>query len=433
MVLVICAIVLVATAGIWRLQRAALETQYRRAAALIDQHAAELSIRRRQCTIVQNYGLIDDSRWQKEIVIFVSHVLVPAIGPIDSKRGNLRAIYNLINASSADFQSAAIGYHERISPVEYEQLVAATLHNYGWETRTTKGSGDQGVDVIAEMRGVKVILQCKHYGQPVGNAAVQEAMAGMRFESGTHAAVVSNAPYTISAKQLAATANVFLLHHDELPGLEEKIFGTASAPRDKVERHTVAPPVYEISAAYVLVPVVAIAVCSIVYWTASSESSSDAANVTSGATTEPEAAAPPVKLANQASASIPKPKSQARFVQVDVQPARERPESGATSPPASPPAPEAPVDDLNEVRTADAAAAEQIDTYCAGATASAGPTRPEILARCRQNEVLAWRRVVVQKEFPFVTPSLLETCSQPPFPKSFVALEACERYKTAAH
>src|ERR1700733_3612214 len=111
-VLVICAVVIVVTAGVWRSQRAALEAQYRQAAALIDEHAAELSIRRRQCTIVQNYGLIDDSRWQKEIVIFISHVLVPAIGAIDPKKGNLRTIYQLINAVSADFQSAATGYHE---------------------------------------------------------------------------------------------------------------------------------------------------------------------------------------------------------------------------------------------------------------------------------------------------------------------------------
>jgi len=88
------------------------------------------------------------------------------------------------------------------------------------------------------------------------------------------------------------------------------------------------------------------------------------------------------------------------------------------------------VDDLYEVRVADAGSAEEIATYCAGATAQAGLRQAAVLASCRRNEVAAWRRLILQKEFPTATPSMIETCTQPPFPKSFVGLEACEKYKT---
>jgi HJR/Mrr/RecB family endonuclease len=82
--------------------------------------------------------------------------------------------------------------------------------------------------VIAEMRGKRVVIQCKRYTSSIGNSAVQEAFAGKSFESADHAAVVSNAEFTRGARQLADTTHVILLHHDELSKLERQIFGTVT-------------------------------------------------------------------------------------------------------------------------------------------------------------------------------------------------------------
>jgi HJR/Mrr/RecB family endonuclease len=113
-----------------------------------------------------------------------------------------------------------------MDPIDYEQMVADALNDLGWQTRLTKGSGDQGIDVIAEMRGKRVVIQCKRYASSIGNSAVQEAHAGKSFEKADYAAVVSNAEFTRSARQLADTTHVILLHHDELSKLELQIFGT---------------------------------------------------------------------------------------------------------------------------------------------------------------------------------------------------------------
>jgi len=87
----------------------------------------------------------------------------------------------------------------------------------------TQASGDQGIDVIATRDNVKAVLQCKKYSQPVGNAAVQEIIAGKQFEQADIAAVVSNNSYTQSAKQLANAAGVHLLHYAELEQFAEKV------------------------------------------------------------------------------------------------------------------------------------------------------------------------------------------------------------------
>ena len=79
----------------------------------------------------------------------------------------------------------------------------------------------QGADIVAERTGVSVVVQCKKYSKTVGNAAVQEVIAAKSYWKSTHAAVVSNAPYTQSALALANSAGVALLHHDDLPSIHK--------------------------------------------------------------------------------------------------------------------------------------------------------------------------------------------------------------------
>jgi restriction system protein len=107
-----------------------------------------------------------------------------------------------------------------LSPLDYEEYCAVLLRDAGWQARTTPLQ-DQGVDVIATLRGMTVAIQCKMYALPVGNKAVQEVVAG-RLHYGAHlGVVVSTAPYTRSAQVLASSTRVLLLHHDQLPMLEK--------------------------------------------------------------------------------------------------------------------------------------------------------------------------------------------------------------------
>ena len=81
-------------------------------------------------------------------------------------------------------------------------------------------SGDQGADIVAEQAGIRLVVQCKRYGRPVGNGAVQEIAAAMRYWSADRAAVVSNAGFTPAARKLAAATGVLLLHHDALAEMQ---------------------------------------------------------------------------------------------------------------------------------------------------------------------------------------------------------------------
>lgn len=115
-------------------------------------------------------------------------------------------------------------------PYEYEQLIAEEMRRLGWDAHATQGSGDQGADVVATDGDVKIIFQAKLYSTPVGNKAVQEVAAAKGFYGASKAVVVSNNGFTKSARQLAESLDVLLLHHDELEHIFSLIDGDETYP-----------------------------------------------------------------------------------------------------------------------------------------------------------------------------------------------------------
>ena len=105
------------------------------------------------------------------------------------------------------------------TPQQYEVRIATGLKQLGFDAKTTKGSGDQGADVLATKNGVSFAIQCKKYSKPVGNKAVQEANAGRDFYKQDYGVVVSNAGFTKLARQAAHACGIILLNDNQLEDL----------------------------------------------------------------------------------------------------------------------------------------------------------------------------------------------------------------------
>ncbi|PSH04101.1 MAG: restriction endonuclease [Acidobacteria bacterium] len=119
-------------------------------------------------------------------------------------------------------------FSDDMTPSEFETFCAEELRRSGWNARVTIQSRDQGVDVIAEKHGVRVVLQCKLYSNPVGNKAVQEAAAGKAHEQAHHGVVVTNNRFTPAAEQLASTNEILLLHYRDLRDLDNLLRGVCA-------------------------------------------------------------------------------------------------------------------------------------------------------------------------------------------------------------
>lgn len=104
----------------------------------------------------------------------------------------------------------------RMAPIAFEHHCAAVLKTQGWACRTTRTSGDFGVDVVAECQGMRVAIQVKKWQSPVNLSAVQEVAAGAPMYKANVAAVVSVSGYAPSAIRLAQANRVLLLSYDDL-------------------------------------------------------------------------------------------------------------------------------------------------------------------------------------------------------------------------
>lgn len=94
---------------------------------------------------------------------------------------------------------------------DFEYFCADLLRQRGFiEVEVTKGSGDYGIDILAEKEGVTYAVQCKCYTAPVGVKAIQEAYAGRDYYDRMVGAVMTNQYFTSPAVEAAKKLKILL-------------------------------------------------------------------------------------------------------------------------------------------------------------------------------------------------------------------------------
>jgi hypothetical protein len=109
-----------------------------------------------------------------------------------------------LNAAKPDF--------EEMRGVEFETFLASLLKQHGFENiRGTPATGDQGADLLATKANRTIAMQAKRYRGAVGNKAVQEVVAAVRFYGADEGWVITSGTFTSSAKALAQANGVRLI------------------------------------------------------------------------------------------------------------------------------------------------------------------------------------------------------------------------------
>lgn len=200
------------------------------ATSQIEQNANMLHIKRDQLLYKDEYGSLIEDKWIQEVYRFIRTKIKPLLVeqhllefyPQIQKNIVKKILYiakrppNTKTTIFKKLKKTTIAYSPTMNPFDYEAYCAELLRQKGWDADVTTASGDQGADVIATKQDIILIIQCKLYSKPVGNKAVQEVNAAKTFYHAHYAAVVSNAAYTTSARQLADSTQVILLHHETL-------------------------------------------------------------------------------------------------------------------------------------------------------------------------------------------------------------------------
>ena len=112
---------------------------------------------------------------------------------------------------------------EHLNGFEFEELIGELFRKSGYKVKVTKKSGDQGADLIIEKDNVCTAIQTKKYAGSVGNKAVQEVVAAMKYYDCDKAMVITTASFTKDAFELASRNGVQLVDKKGLDDLFDKI------------------------------------------------------------------------------------------------------------------------------------------------------------------------------------------------------------------
>jgi restriction system protein len=100
---------------------------------------------------------------------------------------------------------------------EFEYYCAGLLKNNGfYDVEVTQGSGDHGIDILAEKDGITYAIQCKCYSSSIGNAAIQQVHTGKSYYKRDIAVVLTNQYFTQQAIEEAKEIGVKLWDRDKL-------------------------------------------------------------------------------------------------------------------------------------------------------------------------------------------------------------------------
>ena len=113
---------------------------------------------------------------------------------------------------------------------QFEHYCAMLLKRNGYHNvRVTPGSGDNGVDILAERDGISYAIQCKCYNQKLGNKAVQEVFSGRSYYNCDEAVVLTNNYFTEPAKDAARRIGVTLWDRNTLLALDRVAYPSNAA------------------------------------------------------------------------------------------------------------------------------------------------------------------------------------------------------------
>ncbi len=114
---------------------------------------------------------------------------------------------------------------------DFEYFCAELLRKNGFiNVEVTQGSGDHGIDVLAEKDGITYAIQCKCYSSNIGNAAVQQAHTGKSLYHRDIAVVMTNQYFTQQAIEEANALGVKLWNRDKVIEMDKYLSSPATAP-----------------------------------------------------------------------------------------------------------------------------------------------------------------------------------------------------------
>jgi len=96
----------------------------------------------------------------------------------------------------------SLSYLQKMGAYKFEEFMTEMFRRDGFKAKTTKKSGDGGIDILLFRDGKKYLVQCKRYSDKnkVTAKDVRELNGVVNFEGATGAIFVTTSDYTANAR-----------------------------------------------------------------------------------------------------------------------------------------------------------------------------------------------------------------------------------------
>lgn len=125
------------------------------------------------------------------------------------ERSRVYELYQTANHKLAECDS--------MNGFQFERFCGNLLRNNGFRNvEVTQGSGDYGIDILAEKDEVTYAIQCKCYSSKIGNKVIQEVYSGKAFYNRMVGVIMTNNYFTQSAIDTAKKTKILLWNRDKI-------------------------------------------------------------------------------------------------------------------------------------------------------------------------------------------------------------------------
>lgn len=112
---------------------------------------------------------------------------------------------------------------DNLNGMQFESYLAELLKIEGfYSIQVTKGSGDYGVDIIANKDKQRYAFQCKRYSKKVGPKPIGEVLRGMKMYNCSKGVVITNNYFTEQTKKEAIVCNIELWDRNKIISILRK-------------------------------------------------------------------------------------------------------------------------------------------------------------------------------------------------------------------
>lgn len=161
------------------------------------------------------YFLMDNNKFDDNTQYLENYDLI--VDEINSAMENKKLLEfekNMIRGRKN--KSYSIEIIDLMNGQEFENFVSIMFGKMGYDCEVTKASRDQGIDIVASKKQIKIGIQVKCYSNKVSNSAIQEVVTGMKYYNCDKGMVITNNYFTNSAIEIANVHNITLWDREML-------------------------------------------------------------------------------------------------------------------------------------------------------------------------------------------------------------------------